>query len=94
MIGKTNSETSLEVQWLRLHAPNAGGTGSNPGRGTKIPHAAWCGQKKKKTLKKKEKLFSNIIELNSLALVRIYCKRYIYGRRETTGDALMKVKLV
>ena len=51
-------------------------------------------KKKKKTLKKKEKLFSNIIELNSLALVRIYCKRYIYGRRETTGDALMKVKLV
>ncbi|TEA24642.1 hypothetical protein DBR06_SOUSAS6310005, partial [Sousa chinensis] len=45
---------SLVVQWLRLHAPNAGGQGSTPGQGTtahilqlrvrmaqlKIPHAA------------------------------------------------------
>ena len=36
------------AQWLRLHAPNAGGKCSIPGQGTKIPHAAWCGQKKKK----------------------------------------------
>ena len=27
--------TSLVVQWLRLHAPNAGGLGSIPGRGTR-----------------------------------------------------------
>ena len=33
---------------------NAGGTASIPGRGTKIPHAAQCGQKKKK---KKESSF-------------------------------------
>ena len=26
--------TSVVVQWLRLHAPNAGGLGSIPGRGT------------------------------------------------------------
>ena len=26
--------TSLVVQWLRLHAPNAGGLGSIPGQGT------------------------------------------------------------
>ena len=26
---------------------NAGGVGSIPGRGTKIPHATWCGQKLK-----------------------------------------------
>ena len=26
--------TSLVVQWLRLHAPNAGGPGSNSGLGT------------------------------------------------------------
>ena len=46
--------TSLVVQWLRLHAPNAGGPGSIPDQGTrshmpqlrvlmpqlKIPHAA------------------------------------------------------
>ena len=35
---------------VRLCAPNAGGTGSIPGWGTKIPHATWCitWQKKKK----------------------------------------------
>ena len=27
-------QTSLVVQWLRLHAPNAGGLGSIPGQGT------------------------------------------------------------
>ena len=39
--------TSLVVQWLGLHAPNAGGPGSSPGQGTgsctpklKISHAA------------------------------------------------------
>ena len=31
--------TSLAVQWLRLHASTAGGVGSIPGRGTKMPHA-------------------------------------------------------
>ena len=40
--------TSLEVQWLRLRASNAGGVGLIPGQGTKIPHAS-------KTKKKKEK---------------------------------------
>ena len=28
------------LQWLRLHAPSAEGTGSIPGQGTKIPRAA------------------------------------------------------
>ena len=42
---------SLEVQWLGIHTSTAGGTGSIPGRGTKIPHAARRSQKqtKKKT---------------------------------------------
>ena len=31
--------TSLVVQWLGLHASTAGGQGSIPGWGTKIPHA-------------------------------------------------------
>jgi len=31
--------TSLVIQWLRLHAPNAGDQGLIPGKGTKIPHA-------------------------------------------------------
>ena len=29
----------LPVQWLRLHASSARGTGSICGQGTKIPHA-------------------------------------------------------
>ena len=33
--------TSLVVQWVRLHAPNAEGLGSIPGQGTRTPmHAA------------------------------------------------------
>ena len=43
------AETSLLVQWLRLYISNAEAVGSIPGQGTKIPHAAWCGKKKKKT---------------------------------------------
>ena len=31
--------TSLVIQWLRLHASTARGTGVIPGQGTKIPHA-------------------------------------------------------
>ena len=34
--------TSQAVQWLRLHASNAGGMGLIPGQGTKIPHAMRC----------------------------------------------------
>ena len=41
---------SLEVQWLGLHAFTAKDTGSIPGRGTKIPQAMRCSQKKKKGL--------------------------------------------
>ena len=36
----TKTTTSLAVQWLRLQASVAGGMGSIPGQGTKIPHAA------------------------------------------------------
>ena len=40
------------VQWLRLHAPNAGGMGLISGRGTKIPYVVdMC----KIKLKKKKK---------------------------------------
>ena len=38
--------TSLVVHWLRLCASTAGGTGSMPGRGTRIPHASQCRPKK------------------------------------------------
>ena len=37
--------TSLAVQWLRRCTSNAGGTGSIPGQGPKIPHAARHSQK-------------------------------------------------
>ena len=40
--------TPLAVQWLRLRASTAVGTGSIPGSGTKIPHALQQGKKKKK----------------------------------------------
>ena len=40
--------TSLVVQWLRLSTSTAGGTGLVLCQGTKIPHATWHGQKKKK----------------------------------------------
>ena len=40
--------TFLMVQGLRLRASIAGGTGSILGQGTKISHAMWCGQKKRK----------------------------------------------
>ena len=44
------SGTSLEFQWLRLHASNAGGADRIPGQGTRIPHAAQHGQKKERIL--------------------------------------------
>ena len=49
------SGTPWVVQWLTLHAANAGSTDSVPGQGTKIPHAVQRGQKIEK---KKKKLFS------------------------------------
>ena len=42
--------TSLAVWWLRLCTSNAGGMGSIPGWGTKIPYAVWHDQKKKKKI--------------------------------------------
>ena len=45
--------TSLAVQWLRFHASNAGGPGSIPGRGTKIPQATQQDQNITKFLKSK-----------------------------------------
>jgi len=38
----------LVVQGLRVCASTVASTGLNPGQGTKIPHAAWCSQKKPK----------------------------------------------
>ena len=53
-----NSGTSLVVQWLRLHVPNAGGGSSTTGWETKIPHAMGHSQKKKRyTLQRLVSLF-------------------------------------
>ena len=49
---KTNEQgISPVVQWLRLHASNAGGMGSSPRQGTNIPHASQHGQKLNKNKK-------------------------------------------
>ena len=45
----SGTSPSPAAQWLGLRASSAGGTGLIPGRGTKIPYAAWCDQKKKVT---------------------------------------------
>ena len=50
--------TSLVVQWLRLHAYNAGNVGSIPGWGIKIIHA--CGTAKKK--QERERSFNPVLE--------------------------------
>ena len=50
-----SSGNSLAVQWLRLHAFTAKGTGSIPGQRTKIPQAAWCSQKRKRKKENDEK---------------------------------------
>ena len=48
LLGKPLQGISLVVQWLGHHTSTAGVTGSNPGQGTKIPHAMKHNQKKKK----------------------------------------------
>ena len=46
-------KTSLVVQWLRFHIPNAGDVGSIPSWKTKSSHAIQHGQKIKRKKKKK-----------------------------------------
>ena len=47
VIQREGMGTSLAVQWLRLHAPSAGGLSSILGLGTKIPCASQLSQKTK-----------------------------------------------
>ena len=70
VVGSGFSGTSLLAQWLRLWAPNAGGSGSIPGQRTrphmsklKRLHAAtkiWCGQINKKINILKGVIFESI----------------------------------
>lgn len=46
----TRSRTALVVQWLKLHAFNAGSTGSIPDWGTEISHMP-CGKKKNRNMR-------------------------------------------
>ena len=47
---------SLAVQWLGLGTSTAAGEGLIPGRGSKIPHATWHGQKTKTKIEQNEDL--------------------------------------
>ena len=60
----------LAVQLLRLRVSNEGGTGSIPGRVTKIPHATWPKTKKQK---KNPKHNSNRISKRSLCIYFKVC---------------------
>ena len=57
---KTWLGTFLAVQWLRPRASTAGGTGLIPVQGTKIPHAAQCGQKNPKTETDQKKIWLRV----------------------------------
>ena len=59
--------TSLAIQWLKLHIPNAGGMGSIPGRGTNIPHVAQHG---KNNNNKKTPMLSSQRSLHSVWGIR------------------------
>ena len=62
----------MVVQWLGLHASTARDLGSIPGRGTKIPQAAWRGQKIGKTVRD---IFP--LSLSSLlTLLRLFFGKY------------------
>ena len=43
------------IQWLRLCNSTAGGTGSTPGQGTKIPHASSHSQEIQNKLKRSKR---------------------------------------
>ena len=42
------------MQWLRFHPSDAGGAGLISGQATKIPHAIWSSQNKKKKFLERE----------------------------------------
>ena len=61
------------VQWLGLHDPTAGVTGSNLGRGTKIPQTATQPPLLNKTVQYKNN--KNLVEFSPL-LAMEYVKAY------------------
>ena len=78
--------TSLVVQWLGLCVSTAGGTGSIPGRGTKIPHALRHGPKKKKKKKSVLHLEASWTNANTL--------RALSATLSTTQSVLLNYPVV
>ena len=73
------------VQWLRLRASTARGTGSIPGRGTKIPHAASTAKHHHQQQQQKIRMVRVIITTNiASATTPIYVEFSL-------GQALCKV---
>ena len=50
----------MVVWWLRLCASAAGGTGSIPGQGTKLPHAMQPKKNKKQNVYEDDLLLTNL----------------------------------
>ena len=49
--------TSLDAQWLGLHASPSRGASSVPGQGTRIPRATWPRKTKKKKIRLENHVF-------------------------------------
>ena len=65
-------ETSLIVQWLRLHASSAGGMGSIPG--WRSTHRAWGGGQKREREREREREMHIFVEYNLV----IFLLKYIF----------------
>ena len=77
---KKQCGTSLVVQWLRFSTPDTAGMGSIPGWGTKIPHDAQNGLKKKKRqLKKRKRKSTMCIYCVRLLRIEMCFVRFIIG---------------
>ena len=70
--------------WLRLHASSAGGAGSIPGRGIKIPHAVPHGQNNKQKQKKQK----NPMALKSVEFILLF---WVVKSTNTIVDCLKKL---
>ena len=64
---------SLVVQWLGFRASTAGGMGSVPGQGTKIPQTTQHGQKKKQKQNPKNQVMMFLaVDLSEFTLLADY----------------------
>ena len=68
------------TQRLRFHASTArGASGSNPGRGTKIPHPTRYGQKKKKK-KQLPQVFHKVVGGSALDCAKVLCELHSFRK--------------